>query len=151
MFSRIDTPPLARRLLEALHLIRSFLLLEDDYDVDWEVDQDEPAVSHACRARSPRSKEPGRGDHPHSATWLGEDSWIARSEEPDRGDHPHRVALRSRLGVRRPGVPAPREQVCLCPLPHVNVAASSIPSVLRGSRPAATRTGSGVHVHEPPG
>jgi hypothetical protein len=93
MFSSTDTPPFARRLLGALHLIRSFLLLEDDYDVDWEVDQDEPAEPSTCRLRS--------------SGWR----------EPDRGDHPHRMALRSRLDARRPGIPAPREQVCLCPLP----------------------------------
>src|SRR5271169_6091287 len=32
---------LAQRALAAYRLTRSFLLLEDDYDVDWEVDQDE--------------------------------------------------------------------------------------------------------------
>ena len=37
--------------LGALRLTRSFLLLEDDYDVDWEVDRDEPR-----RARS-RSRD----------------------------------------------------------------------------------------------
>jgi hypothetical protein len=36
---------------------------------------------------------------------------------PEREDHPHRVALRSRLDARRPGLVLPREQVCLCPLP----------------------------------
>jgi hypothetical protein len=91
MFPRTSTPPLARRLLSALRLLRSFLLLEDDYDVDWEVDRDEP-YSH----------QPS----PHKT---------AREELSD--DHPHRAALRSRLGSRRPGAPAPREQVCLCPLP----------------------------------
>jgi hypothetical protein len=32
---------IAQRALRAYRLTRSFLLLEDDYDVDWEVDQDE--------------------------------------------------------------------------------------------------------------
>ena len=32
---------LAQRALSALRLTRSFLLLEDDYDVDWEVDRNE--------------------------------------------------------------------------------------------------------------
>lgn len=93
MFPSTDTPLFARRLLGALHLTRSFLLLEDDYEVDWEVDQDEPVESP-----SGGSSSPGR-------------------TETELGDHPHRVALRSRLGARRPGVLAPREQVCLCPLP----------------------------------
>jgi hypothetical protein len=92
MFSSTDAPLFARRLLGTLHLIRSFLLLEDNYDIDWEVDQDEPAEPSTCRLRSS-----GRS-------------------EPDRGDHPHRMALRSGLGARRPGIPAPREQVCLCPV-----------------------------------
>jgi hypothetical protein len=36
---------LAQRALGALRLTRSFLLLEDDYDVDWEVDWSEQARS----------------------------------------------------------------------------------------------------------
>jgi hypothetical protein len=95
MFSSTDPPLFARPLLGALRLIRSFLLLEDDYVRDWEVDQDEPAEPSTCRMRS--------------SGWS----------EPDRGDHPHRMALRSGLGARRPGIPVPREQVCLCPLPPV--------------------------------
>jgi hypothetical protein len=94
MFPLQDTPPLARRLLGGLRLIRSFLLLEDDYDVDWEVDRDELEMDEI---------DPDRR----------ETAW----EEPWE-DHPHRFALRSRLCSRRPGVPAPREQVCLCPLPR---------------------------------
>lgn len=94
MFSSTDTPPFARRLVAALHLIRSFLLLEDDYDVDWEVDQDEPIES---RSRGSRS---------------------SGGNETDQSDHPHRVALPSRTRVRRVGALAPREQVCLCPLPR---------------------------------
>jgi hypothetical protein len=42
MFSPARTSTLAQRALGALSLARSFLLLEDDYDVDWEVDEDEP-------------------------------------------------------------------------------------------------------------
>jgi hypothetical protein len=34
---------LTQRALGALRLTRSFLLLEDDYSVDWEVDRDEPS------------------------------------------------------------------------------------------------------------
>jgi hypothetical protein len=88
MFSSTNPPPLARRLFGTLHLIRSFLLLEDDYEVDWEVGQ------HEC-----------------------EKSPLSGLENPDHGVHPHRTALRSRSGARRPGAGAPREQVCLCPLP----------------------------------
>ncbi len=92
MFSPSDTPLFARRLLRGLHLIRSFLLLEDDYDVDWEVDPDKPIEPPICGSR------------------------LSARSESNRGDHPHRMALRSRLGARRPGSPVPREQVCLCPL-----------------------------------
>jgi hypothetical protein len=42
MFATAKTSKLAQRSLGALRLTRSFLLLEDDYDVDWEVDPNEP-------------------------------------------------------------------------------------------------------------
>jgi hypothetical protein len=41
MFPFARTSTLAQRALDALCLTRSFLLLEDDHDVDWEVGQDE--------------------------------------------------------------------------------------------------------------
>lgn len=51
MFSPAHTSKLAQRALGALRVARSFLLLEDDYSVDWEVDQDERTrVSHPHRA-----------------------------------------------------------------------------------------------------
>lgn len=77
------TPP-ARRLVGALRMIRSFLLLEDDYDVDWEVDQDERHPDrHLTEAIS---------EHPHRT--------YVRLHRHARG--------RSRPGA----LPAP-EQVCL--------------------------------------
>jgi hypothetical protein len=42
MFSSLRTSPLAQRTLGALDLARSFLMLEDDDGVDWEVDRNEP-------------------------------------------------------------------------------------------------------------
>jgi hypothetical protein len=91
MFCSSNTPALAQHLLRGARLVRSFLLLEDDYEVDWEVDQDElaelPAYGFA----------PGR-------------------EDSTSGAHPHRRMLQSRLKSRRPGVVAAREQVCLCPV-----------------------------------
>jgi len=52
MFPRHPTSKLAQRALGALRVAGSFLLLEDDCDVDWEVGQDEPArVPHPHRAR----------------------------------------------------------------------------------------------------
>jgi hypothetical protein len=56
MFPSTRTSTVRQRALGALGLVRSFLLLEDDYDVDWEVDQDERATV----------------DHPHRAPLRGE-------------------------------------------------------------------------------
>ena len=68
MFPPAPTSKLAQRALGALRIARSFLLLEDDYDVDWEVDQDEfRPVSHPHRAPlrrgSPR-RRPGQPSVP---------------------------------------------------------------------------------------
>jgi hypothetical protein len=64
MFPSSRTSTLAQRTLDALRLTRSFLLLEDDHHVDWEVDRDEPNTSaHPHRAplrvRAP-SRRPGQ-------------------------------------------------------------------------------------------
>ena len=98
MFSSTTTSRLAHRLLGALGLIRSFLLLEDDYIRDWEVDGDERGIDGDERFMGRLSC---RG-----AAW----------EEPSHDDHPHRVRLRGRMASRRPGEPAPHEHVCLCPV-----------------------------------
>ena len=45
MFPPPRTSTLAQRALGALRLTRSFLLLEDDREVDWEVDQDERGLA----------------------------------------------------------------------------------------------------------
>ena len=51
MFPPSAKSKLAQRALEAARLARSFLLLEDDDRVDWEVGQDEPrAPMHPHRA-----------------------------------------------------------------------------------------------------
>lgn len=93
MFSYGDNPSLARRPLGVLRLIRSFLLLEDDHDVDWEVTGNEPTMDRTgCR----------------EAAWEG----------PDHDHHPHRLELRGRRVPRRAGQPAPREHICLCPVQH---------------------------------
>jgi len=64
MFPSSRTSALAQRALDALRLTRSFLLLEDDHDVDWEVDTDEPTqAAHPHRAPlrgHPRERRPGR-------------------------------------------------------------------------------------------
>ncbi len=91
--------PLVRRLSSALLLIRSFLLLEDDYDVDWEVDSDE------------ETRLVGPDTNGHATVALR--SELGGSEG---NRHPHRTALQSRLGDRRPGEAAAQETVCLCPV-----------------------------------
>jgi hypothetical protein len=55
MFCQARTSTLAQRALGALDLARSFLLLEDDDGVDWEVDADEP----------------GEAPHPHRVPLRG--------------------------------------------------------------------------------
>jgi hypothetical protein len=51
MFSYGPKSKLAQRALGAVRVARSFLLLEDDYEVDWEVGQDEPRhAPHPHRA-----------------------------------------------------------------------------------------------------
>jgi hypothetical protein len=108
MFPWSTPSPLARRARNALALARSFLLLEDDCDVDWEVDPE----------RSGRGGARGRADE------SGRSDARGRAGEPGRGtahgaageSHPHRVWLRERPSRRRPGVPQPVPQVCLCPV-----------------------------------
>ncbi len=60
MFASTKNFALAQRTLGALRLTRSFLLLEDDYDVDWEVDLDEPLTQpthpHRASLRGPGSR-----------------------------------------------------------------------------------------------
>jgi hypothetical protein len=52
MFPSARTSTIAQRALGAARLARSFLLLEDDYDVDWEVDQDQrDDLEHPHRAQ----------------------------------------------------------------------------------------------------
>jgi hypothetical protein len=51
MFPSLRTSVPVQRALAALRLTRSFLTLEDDYEVDWEVDANEPpAGAHPHRA-----------------------------------------------------------------------------------------------------
>jgi hypothetical protein len=63
MFPSLRTSTLAQRTLGALDLARSFLMLEDDHGVDWEVDRNEPFTPvHPHRAplrRRFRARRPG--------------------------------------------------------------------------------------------
>jgi hypothetical protein len=63
MFPHGRTSKLAQRALGALMLARSFLLLEDDHEVDWEVGQ----------------VERGHASHPHRAPLRG---GLARRRRP---------------------------------------------------------------------
>lgn len=94
------------RLGRALALARSFLLLEDDYDVDWEVDQDGQGRRGAGRWE-PRERAVTRK--------LAVRADGARHESVRV--HPHRVWLRGRPGRERAGQPEPSMQAlqCLCP------------------------------------
>jgi hypothetical protein len=60
MFASTKNSALAQRTLGALRLTRSFLLLEDDYDVDWEVDLDDHQTQtthpHRASLRGPGSR-----------------------------------------------------------------------------------------------
>ncbi len=70
MFPSTKNSKLAQRTLGALRLTRSFLLLEDDYDVDWEVDWDESVTrTHPHRVplrglTSSRRSTPRRAGQP---------------------------------------------------------------------------------------
>lgn len=103
MFPPSNTARVAPRLVGALRLIRSFLLLEDDYVHDWEVGQDEQRRG----AGGPFGGDP---DGP----------WHAADREPapvEAHPHPHSRRARVPQRERRPGAIAAREQVCACPLP----------------------------------
>ncbi len=53
VFSSTKRSTIARHALGAARLARSFLLLEDDYEVDWEVGRDEPTMPPAHPHRAP--------------------------------------------------------------------------------------------------
>jgi hypothetical protein len=85
MFPSTRTSTLAQRALGALRLTRSFLLLEDDYDVDWEVDL----------------IEPGRTVHPHRVPLRGRFAANRRPGQPAPTKH---VCLCPTGGKRAPAV-----------------------------------------------
>jgi len=104
MFPRSTPSPLTRRARNALSLARSFLLLEDDYDVDWEVDQNEPGQGSA------RGRRGAAG---------GEDSYLEMPGTGSQGDaalHPHRSSIRRRTVRERAGQPPAHPYVCLSPV-----------------------------------
>ncbi|MGA8365070.1 MAG: hypothetical protein WB709_11180 [Solirubrobacteraceae bacterium] len=98
-------------------MARSFLLLEDDYDVDWEVDQDEFGQD--------RSMIDGIFDRP--------------ARERAQMHHPHRAPLRGRSARVRAGAPARASQVCLCPVERSSTLAAGHMAPTRTGRPQAAR------------
>jgi hypothetical protein len=127
MFPRTTQhPPTLSRARNAFSLARSFLLLEDDYGVDWEVDRDEPG-------RGDRSGIDGISNRPARGQGAGAKP---RTAEP----HPHRTALRSGRSARvRVGQPAPAAQVCVCPVGGGN-SNVSIPALLQLTGSTSSRT-----------
>jgi hypothetical protein len=84
MFYRTRTSTLAQRALGALRLTRSFLLLEDDYDVDWEVDPNEHL----------------QAPHPHRAPLRGRER-ARRAGQPTPRDHVCVTPVRADTGGHR--------------------------------------------------
>jgi hypothetical protein len=117
MFPRSAPSPLTRRARNALSLAHSFLLLEDDYDVDWEVDLDECGRD--------RSEIDGISDRD------------ARGRDPM--SHPHRTALRSRSARVRAGQTAQAPQICVCPVERPPMATAKHTTLTRTGRLQATR------------
>ncbi|MGA2455309.1 MAG: hypothetical protein ABSG93_17490 [Solirubrobacteraceae bacterium] len=103
MFPPAPKTKLAQRALGAVRVARSFLLLEDDYEVDWEVGQDEPRhAPHPHRAplrRGSARRRPGQlpapaqpclspvgSVAPASLLWPGRR--VERGTGPARGTSP---------------------------------------------------------------
>jgi hypothetical protein len=89
MFDEAKKSMLAQRTLGALRLTRSFLLLEDDDHVDWEVDLD----TNGSLAQT---------THPHRRTLRG----------------PHGRSRRRGPAARRAGAMAHAPQHCISPVRH---------------------------------
>ena len=118
-----------RRARAALSLARSFLLLEDDYDVNWEVNQDEPRRGEQRAAYIEASAAGHRAPR-----------------RPSAAAHPHRTPLRrsaTARAARRAGQPAPKSQLCLCPVgsrsPAGSCARSALPPAPRATDGTAAR------------
>jgi hypothetical protein len=125
MFPYANNRQSASRLIGALRLIRSFLLLEDDYDVDWEVGQDGPYGDMGVTVGS-------FVDGP-TREW--------RSWSPLDREHPHPRTMHVDRRERRPGSVRTREQGCSCPLP-----AQRGTTPANQSRTTAGRPAGGPHV-----
>ncbi len=129
MFPSTDTPPTtapAARLVKALRLIRSFLLLEDDYEVDWEVD---------CSERANRRRRDGGGRPRPDGFRTG--------ASPGR-EHPHREPLRrarEERRRRRAGAVAGPDHACLCASSDGGPSVDRVASVARSEPRRRTERG----------
>ena len=142
---RRRVPPARSIVARPLSLARSFLLLEDDYDVDWEVDQDEPAGETAARGMRRRARiridrrcagaaSATAGQRPGATTSRGAGQ-TRRRRCPDRGGRAGEYgAGRVQHGARRPersmAVRAASEKTGGDLLSQA--LASQVPSALRG-------------------
>ncbi len=93
MFATARTSKLAQRTLGALRLTHSFLTLEDDYDVDWEVDRDEIQTQA----------------HPHRASLRGPGRRSRRAAQRRSGQVPDRAHV-CLTPVRETPAAAPRSR-----------------------------------------
>ncbi|HEV2922582.1 MAG TPA: hypothetical protein VGW98_00990 [Solirubrobacteraceae bacterium] len=102
MFPSSRTSTLAQRALDALRLTRSFLLLEDGHDVDWEVGQDEPSQAiHPHRAPLRGRRAARRRGRPAPAPQVCV-SPIRRTESSLLGRHHQASRAREQSHSRRP-------------------------------------------------
>jgi hypothetical protein len=109
MFAQAKPSKLSQRALGALRLTRSFLLLEDDYDVDWEVDYDEP-LTHKHPHRAPL-RGPGRQSLRASNRRGGEtDSATTACLSPVRGPAKSRLDVSHRAAPERRRTPRDRSE-----------------------------------------
>ena len=151
MFSPTRTSALAQRALGALRLTRSFLLLEDDYDVDWEVDPDEhfrrrirtgcrcaAACPTAARASPLRGRLLSTCADPGSARRHA----AAPQRRPPLGPHPGLLASRPRHRPLDAALaPAATREPPSAPHPARTRGAPTTPQTTTG-RPRAARCSS---------
>lgn len=117
MFCRDDIARLKSHPIRMLDSFRAFLLLEDDYDVDWGIDGEQPSgVRTGHREVAWEEPDPVHGDQRHDAPEDFGSIGVAMQRRTGWNEHPHRMMLRSSLRSRRAGTVVPDEQVCLCPV-----------------------------------
>ncbi len=115
MFSSLRTSPLAQRAHGALELARSFLLLEDDEAVDWEVDRGERSLAHVHRQPLRKGAGPRRaGSVPGARQECISPTVFGRPTTRGIAEAMRESELRARRGARaaRPETRAARSGPC---------------------------------------